>query len=107
LPKPSKTAQEETDNKLEELGLAAVKGMIPYPVMVSGVNRKINTGNFENIDVYSGIAIPLMAFPHEDLEAFKAATEAAAELGFSVTSKETGERYQRIKDLQSGGREKK
>jgi len=107
MPKPSKSAFEETDNKLEELGLAAVKGMIPYPVMVSGVNRKINIGNFENIDVYSGLAVPVMAFPHEDLEAFKEATEAAAELGFNIASKQTGERYQMLKDLQSGGREKK
>jgi len=104
MPKINKTAQEESKNTLEELGLEAVKGMIPFPVMVSGVNRKINTGNFENIDVYSGIALPLIAFPHEDLEAFKEATRAAAELGFSITSRETGMRYQQVKDLQAGGR---
>ncbi len=104
MPKISSTAHEQTTNTLEETALTAVKGMIPYPVMVVGVNRKINTGNFENIDVYGGIAVPVMAFPHEDLEAFKEAAAAAAELGFSVASSETGARYTLIKDMQSGGR---
>lgn len=104
MPKLTNTAEEESNNENEELSLQAVRGMIPYPVMISGVNRKVNTGNFENIDVYSGIAVPIMSFPHEDLEAFQQAAAAAAELGFSITSKQTGDRYQMIKDLQSGGR---
>lgn len=104
MPKVNKSAQEESHNPLEETALAAIKGMIPYPVMVVGVNRKVNTGNFENLDVYGGIALPIMAFPHEDLETFKKAVVDAAELGFAMVSKETGDRYQLIKDMQSGGR---
>lgn len=104
MPKISKNAQEETKNSLEETSLTAVQGMIPYPVMVVGVNRKINTGNFENVDVYSGIAVPIMSLPSEGLDAFKEAAAAAAELGFSITSKETGDRYSLIKEMQAGGR---
>jgi len=105
MPKVSKSAQEESTNHLEEMVKQAVPGLLPFPVLICGVNRKINTGNFENIDVYAGLAVPVMAFPDgEDPEKFKDAVAAAAELGFSLASSETGERYKMIKDLQSGGR---
>lgn len=76
--------------------------MVPYPMMVLGVNRKVNTGNFENIDVYAGVGIPVMTFPHEDLEAFKEAVLEAADLGFSMTSRATYDRYAQIKEMQAG-----
>lgn len=75
---------------------------VSTPVIFCGVNRKINTGNFENLDVYFGLSIPVMAFPVEDLEAFQEAVSEAAELGFRVASKETGARYNRVKELQQG-----
>jgi hypothetical protein len=95
---------EQALNKQETAFLEGVKGLIPYPIMICGVNRKINTGNFENIDVFSGIGVPIMAFPAEDLEAFKESAMAAADLGFSITSTATGSRYNQLKELQSGGK---
>lgn len=72
-----------------------------YPSMVTGVARKINTGNYENMDIIAGLAIPVFMTPNPDeLEVFKEACQAAAELGFAIVSKETGERYNAIKDLQ-------
>lgn len=104
MPKVPTDNQDQSVNHLEVAGIKITEGMIPFPVMMCGVNRKINTGNFENIDVFAGIGVPIMAFPGEDLEAFKEAAEAAADLGFSMASRATGERYTQLKDLQSGGK---
>lgn len=72
------------------------------PVLMCGVNRKINIGNFENIDVYAGISIPLDGVSFGDKEELRKTIEEAAAYGFSVVSKETGDRYTMIKDSQQG-----
>lgn len=72
------------------------------PVFICGVNRKINIGNFENIDVYAGITLPLGDVSLDDKQALQDAIEAAAAYGFSLVSKETGERYSLIKESQQG-----
>jgi len=72
------------------------------PVLVCGVNRKVNIGNFENIDIYAGISLPLNNVSIEDKEALAKAIEEAAAYGFSLVSKETGDRYSLIKDAQQG-----
>ena len=74
------------------------------PMMIVGVQRKINTGNFENVDIYAGLTIPIMNWPEEDLEKFKQAVADAAELGFSLISKETADRYALIKNMQRNTR---
>lgn len=76
------------------------------PMLFAGVNRKVNIGNFENIDVYCAISVPIMLVPQQDIDAFKAAVAEAAELGFQLASKETALRYAKIKEAQSGGRPK-
>lgn len=105
MPKIPTDPAQQAENKLEQAATELLKNsntVVPTPVIFCGVNRKINTGNFENLDVYFGLSVPVMAFPTDDLEEFKKALSEAAELGFYVASKETGERYTRIKDLQSG-----
>ena len=72
------------------------------PVFICGVNRKVNIGNFENIDIYAGITIPLSNIDPSDKEALSQAVADAAAYGFSLVSKETGERYMLIKDGQQG-----
>ena len=72
------------------------------PVFICGVNRKVNIGNFENIDIYAGITIPLPNIDPADKEALSEAVKEAAAYGFSLVSKETGERYVLIKDGQQG-----
>jgi hypothetical protein len=100
MPKLNKNALEETNNILETLGIEAVKASISVPILFCGVNRKVNTGNFENLDVFAGLGVPVISFPWQ--ENFKEAVADAAQLGFSLTSKEAGERYNQIKELQSG-----
>ena len=72
------------------------------PVFVCGVNRKVNIGNFENIDIYAGISLPLSGVSLEDQESLTKAIEEAAAYGFALVSKETGDRYTLIKESQQG-----
>lgn len=72
------------------------------PVFICGVNRKINIGNFENIDIYAGVTLPLSGVSMEDKESLQKAIEEAASYGFNLVSKETGERYLLIKESQQG-----
>jgi hypothetical protein len=72
------------------------------PTFICGVNRKINIGNFENIDIYAGLTLPLNNVSLDDKEALQAAIEEAAAYGFGLVSKETGERYLLIKESQQG-----
>lgn len=72
------------------------------PIFICGVNRKINIGNFENIDVYAGITLPLGDVSLEDKEELQQAIHDAASYAFSLMAKETGERYMLIKDAQQG-----
>jgi tRNA U54 and U55 pseudouridine synthase Pus10 len=56
MPKISKTAQEQsTDSPIEQVVnlMAQEISISTNPVFICGVNRKINIGNFENIDVYA------------------------------------------------------
>lgn len=104
MPSIKRTAQEESiDSPMSEILQPLMSGT--YPMWVCGVNRKINTGNYENIDIYGGIGLPIMMVPSfEDLTPFKEAVAQAAELGFALASKETGDRYTLLKNLQGGGR---
>lgn len=75
--------------------------MSSEPILICGVNRKINIGNFENIDVYAGITLPLN-ISYEDKEELKKEIHDAATYAFSLMAKETGDRYMLIKDSQQG-----
>jgi hypothetical protein len=105
MPKISKTAIEQSiDSPLDQVVnlLSNEITLASSPIVICGVNRKINIGNFENIDVYAGVTIPLHGVSFEDKEALKTAVEEAVAYGFSLASKETGERYALIKDSQQG-----
>ena len=102
MSKLTKTAQEQSEGSPIEQTIANSPGimMSTNPVFICGVNRKINIGNFENIDVYAGISIPLSGVSFLDKTALTAMVEEAAAYGFNVVSKETGERYSLIKESQ-------
>lgn len=68
------------------------------PVLITGVNRKANVGNFETVDVYAGLAIPLGLDLDGNFELLAEIVEKAAIYGFALTSKEVAERYQTIKN---------
>ena len=105
MPKLNKSAQEQsTDSPLDQVVnlLSNEVSLTSSPIVICGVNRKINIGNFENIDVYAGVTIPLHGVSFVDKEALTAAVEEAVAYGFSLASKETGERYMLIKESQQG-----
>lgn len=105
MPKISKTAHEQsTDSPLDQVVNLMTQEITvsTNPVFICGVNRKINIGNFENIDVYAGITIPLVDIDPSDREALAEAVKNAALDGFSIVSRETGERYSLIKESQQG-----
>lgn len=105
MPKITKSAHEQsTDSPIEQVVnlMAQEISISTNPVFICGVNRKINIGNFENIDVYAGITIPLTGIDPSDRDALAEAVKAAAMDGFSMVSKETGERYTLIKESQQG-----
>ena len=69
MPKISKTAMEQSlDSPIDQVVniLSSEISISTNPVFICGVNRKINIGNFENIDVYAGITLPLNEVSLED-----------------------------------------
>lgn len=105
MPKLNKSAQEQsTDSPLDQVVnlLSNEIALTSAPIVICGVNRKINIGNFENIDVYAGVTIPLHGLSYEDKDKLTLAIEEAVSYGFSLASKETGERYMLIKESQQG-----
>lgn len=105
MPKINKSAQEESLGSPIEQAVNLVSGEISVsstPVLICGVNRKVNIGNFENIDIYAGITVPLNGVDPSDREAMAEMVKEAAAYGFGLVSKETGERYMLIKEGQQG-----
>lgn len=105
MPKISNNALEQN---LSSPLAQVVEGALPsiaistVPVFICGVNRKINIGNYENIDVYAGIALPIDGVSLDDRENLAAAIQDAASYAFGLVSKETGDRYYLIKEAQAG-----
>jgi len=105
MPKIVPSAMEQSENSFTEKVVNTLSDQLNIstnPVFICGVNRKINIGNFENIDVYAGITLPLHGVSLDDREALQSAVEEAAAYGFGLVSKETGERYLLIKESQQG-----
>lgn len=107
MPKvPNEVTEESINLKTQaafDAAVAAGTVHMSYPVVITAVNRKINTGNFENIDTLVALSVPVLQMPH-DLEAFKEAVSEAVALGFGLASRETLDRYNKIKEMQDGGR---
>jgi hypothetical protein len=104
MPKITQNAFEQSTGSpiVEAVSANPSLSISAIPVFVCGVNRKINIGNFENIDIYAGISLPLNNVSLDDKESMAKAIEEAAAYGFSLVSKETGDRYTLIKESQSG-----
>ena len=72
------------------------------PVVIIGVNRKVNIGNFENIDVYAGLALPIPGASVERLDELREVVEQVADEGMKIAAAETYKRYASIKELITG-----
>jgi len=71
------------------------------PVVTCGVNRRVNLGNYEHLDIFAGLALPIdLVLTDEILE--KISTRIAETM--NVVSRETNERFKMITEAQGGGR---
>lgn len=68
------------------------------PVVITAVQRKANIGNYETIDLYMAVALPLSVVDAYDGDALTDALNTAADQGFSLVAKATGDRYVAIKE---------
>jgi hypothetical protein len=68
------------------------------PVVITAVQRKANIGNYENIDIYVGLAIPQTSLDLTNKEALQQGLMEAVEFGMSIAARETADRYHKIKD---------
>lgn len=67
--------------------------------LVCGVNRKVNVGNYETVDVYCSITLPIPNINGlMSAEELKPIIEDAAMTGFSLVSREVNDRYNLIKN---------
>lgn len=81
--------------------------IMPGILYFAGVSRKANVGNYETIDVYSGIGIPVGLLDESkslNEETLRTIASEAADIGFSIVSAETWERYSLIKNMQDGSK---
>ena len=69
-------------------------------VLTVAVGRKVNIGNFENVDIMACLTVPMTGVDPSNGEDFSNAIKEAAAEAFSLVSRETGERYQLIKESQ-------
>ena len=104
MPKVSKDGQDQSHNNDPAGAVQSVPqvALTTKPVFIAGVNRKINLGNFENLDIYSGLALPVEDIPEDCTEEqLREILHDAAALAFAIVSKETGDRFQSIKESQN------
>lgn len=89
-------ADDKNNGALEKTS-QVIEGLIvtTNPVVITAVQRKVNIGNYETVDVYMGVAIPISS--EVDEEKLHESISKAAEKGFKIVSYETGIRYKSIK----------
>lgn len=66
--------------------------------IIAAVQRKANVGNYETIDLYMAVALPVKDVDTADKESLTEALNEAAAYAFNVAAKETGDRYVAIKE---------
>ena len=70
------------------------------PVVVTGINRKINIGNYETIDVYHGLLMPVAEAANvSDMDELKEIIARISAEAFAANAKEVNERYNTIKKM--------
>jgi hypothetical protein len=99
MPTKNKNANEQTTNNFnDETNEVLTKAIVNNSVYVScGVNRRVNLGNFEHLDIYAGVAMPIDA----NVEQITNDISDAIAQAMRIASLETNERYQAIKQAQS------
>lgn len=73
--------------------------VIKDPAVIVGVQRKVNIGNFENIDVHMGLILPTKDFEIGiSEERLVEILDNVAQVGFNIVSTNTNVRYKILSD---------
>lgn len=104
MPKITESAVEQSVSNVMDSVVATHQKLTvrTEPVLTVAVGRKINTGNFENVDVMVCLTVGIEGADPSNVDAFSQAVKDAASQAFSLASKETADRYNAIKEAQQG-----
>jgi len=104
MPKITESAVEQSVSTVMDSVVATHQKLTvrTEPVLTVAVGRKVNTGNFENVDVMVCLTIGMEGADPSNVDAFSQAVKDAAAQAFSLASRETAERYNAIKEAQQG-----
>ncbi len=102
MPKITESITEQSLNPIMDAVISNHQKVVitTEPVLTVAVGRKVNIGNFENVDIMACLTVPMSGVDPSSREDFSNAIKEAAADAFSLVSRETGERYQLIKDSQ-------
>ncbi len=102
MPKLNESIVEQSVNPVMDAVVSNHQRVIvtTEPILTVAVGRKVNIGNFENVDIMACLTVPMSGVNPENSEDFSNAIKEAAAEAFSLVSRETGERYQLIKESQ-------
>ena len=103
MPKINESLIEQNVNPVTDSVISTHQKMTvtAEPVLTVSVGRKVNIGNFENVDIMACLSVPVPADP-SNKEVFSEVLKEVAAEAFFMVSKETGERYTLIKESQKG-----
>lgn len=93
----SNAGDKQVDPMTSTAAIMANVSLTTDPVVITAVQRKANIGNYETVDVYMAVAIPQAQLDLTNKEALAKALNEAADYGFGIVSRATGERYMAIK----------
>jgi hypothetical protein len=102
MPKINESIVEQSANPVMDAVVSTHQKVLvtTEPVLTVAVGRKVNIGNFENVDIMACLTVPMTGVDPSNGEDFSNAIKEAAAEAFSLVSRETGERYQLIKESQ-------
>jgi hypothetical protein len=102
MPKINESIVEQSVNPVMDAVVSAHQRIVvtTEPVLTVAVGRKVNIGNFENVDIMACLTVPMTGVDPTSSDNFSNAIKEAAAEAFSLVSRETGERYQLIKESQ-------
>jgi hypothetical protein len=102
MPKINESVIEQSVNPVMDAVVSTHQKVVvtTEPVLTVAVGRKVNIGNFENVDIMACLTVPMTGVDPSNGEDFSNAIKEAAAEAFSLVSRETGERYQLIKESQ-------
>lgn len=94
MPRLTQGASERTN---EDISTRTAPLLVSHtPTVICGVQRKANVGNYETIDVYAAVMLPVGG--EYDQESIAQAVAEKIDEAFSIASQETYERYKLIKE---------